>query len=133
MSLPPFAPASFIRDDPHAPRYHFVTPYGPNVCADPNGAIYWNGRYHLFYIFQDARLRNGEEFANKGHCWGHSSSEDLVHWTHHPPALTPEGGPEVGIFSGCAIVSKQGRPTLIYHGCNAGTCVATALDDNLIA
>ena len=44
---------------------------------DPNGAIFWKGRYHLFYIFQDVR----------GHNWGHVSSTDLFHWRHHPTGL----------------------------------------------
>ena len=43
---------------------------------DPNGAIFWKGRYHLFYIFQDAR----------GHNWGHVSSTDLFHWPCAGPA-----------------------------------------------
>ena len=39
--------------DPHRPGYHFVIPEGTGMPFDPNGAIFWNGRYHLFYIFQD--------------------------------------------------------------------------------
>ena len=35
---------------------------------DPNGAIYWKGRYHLFYIFQDTRL------GKRSDQWGHVSS-----------------------------------------------------------
>ena len=41
---------------------------------DPNGALHWKGKYHLCYIFQDER----------GHCWGHASSTDLVHWDKGP-------------------------------------------------
>ena len=41
------------------------------------------------------------------------------------------GDPDVGIFSGCALVNKQGVPTIVYHGVGAGTCVATACDDDL--
>ena len=41
-----------LLQDTHRPRYHIVAPEG--VCApfDPNGALYWNGRYHLMYIVQ---------------------------------------------------------------------------------
>ena len=60
--------------DPYRPGYHFVTPEGSCMPFDPNGAIFWKGRYHLFYIFQDKR----------GHNWGHVSSTDLFHWRHHP-------------------------------------------------
>ena len=36
--------------DPHRPGYHFVNPEGVAMPFDPNGAIHWNGRYHLFYL-----------------------------------------------------------------------------------
>lgn len=94
---------------------------------DPNGALYWKGSYHLFYIFQEPSLPKG------GHCWGHASSPDLIHWAFHPTALAPaKEDPEVGIFSGGAFVNKKGVPTIIYHGLDAGTCIATAEDDQLI-
>jgi len=113
--------------DPHQPAYHFVTPEGLCMPFDPNGALFWKGKYHLFYIFQDPRLTHG------GHCWGHASSVDLVHWAIHPTALAPrEGDPDIGIFSGGAFVNKEGVPTIIYHGVGAGTCIATAEDDDLI-
>jgi sucrose-6-phosphate hydrolase SacC (GH32 family) len=106
--------------DAHRPRYHFVAPEGICMPFDPNGAIFWKGRYHLFYIFQN----------ELGHCWGHASSVDLVHWTHHPTALAPGDGDQ-GIFSGNAFVNKQGVPTIAYAGVGTGTCIATADDDEL--
>ena len=42
-----------LLNDPYRPAYHFVVPEGVCLPADPNGAIYWNGRYHLGYIYQD--------------------------------------------------------------------------------
>jgi beta-fructofuranosidase len=119
--------AAQVRADPFAPRYHFMAP--EYLCApfDPNGAIFWRGRYHLFCIFQD------EALPHHGHCWGHASSADLLHWTYHPTALAPApGDPDLGIFSGGAFVNKKGVPTIIYHGVSAGTCIATAEDDELI-
>ena len=112
----------------YAPKYHFYSPSQPlGMPFDPNGAIYWRGKHHLFYIFQNPELPHG------GHCWGHASSPDLLNWTIHPPALVPNpGDPDVGIFSGCALVNKEGIPTLVYYGVNAGCCIATALDDDLI-
>jgi len=119
--------AARVRNDPQAPRYHFIAPEGSCVPFDPNGAIFWQGKYHLFYIFQDPNLPHG------GHCWGHASSTDLLHWTFHPTALAPaQGDPEVGIFSGGAFVNRDGVPTIIYHGVRAGTCIATAEDDQLV-
>ena len=44
-----------LLSDPHRPGYHFVIPEGTGMPFDPNGAIFWNGRYHMFYIFQDER------------------------------------------------------------------------------
>jgi sucrose-6-phosphate hydrolase SacC (GH32 family) len=109
--------------DPHRPRYHFVTPEGFCMPFDPNGAICWKGRYHLMYIFQDAGR----------HCWGHASSVDLVHWTFHPAALEPRpADPDTGIFSGNAFANKKGEATILYHGVQAGNCIATSSDEDLV-
>lgn len=96
--------------------YHFVAPEGRCMPFDPNGAIFWKGRYHLFYIFQDAR----------GHNWGHVSSTDLVHWRHHPTTLLS------GMFSGNCFVNKEGRPTMCHHNTNlGGNVMVESIDDNL--
>jgi sucrose-6-phosphate hydrolase SacC (GH32 family) len=115
-----------VKADEHAPRYHFIAPEGNALPFDPNGAIYWKGTYHLFYIFQDPELPHG------GHCWGHASSVDLLHWKFHPAALVPTSDdPEKGIFSGNAFVSKEGIPTLAYYGIGAGICLAQSTDEDL--
>ena len=104
-----------LLSDPYRPGYHFVTPEGRCMPFDPNGAIFWKGRYHLFYIFQDAR----------GHNWGHVSSTDLFHWRHHPTGLVS------GMFSGNCFVNKDGQPTMCYHQVGQGNAMAIALDDEL--
>ena len=115
------------REERHVPRYHFVAPEGSCAPYDPNGALFWRGRYHLFYIFQDPSL------PRRGHCWGHASSTDLVHWRSHPPALKPGPDvPEEGIFSGCALITREGVPALVYYGMNTGICIAFAEDDDLV-
>jgi len=108
--------------DQHRPAYHFVAPEGRCMPFDPNGALFWRGRYHLMYIVQ----------TDKGHCWAHASSRDLVHWRHHPLALEP-GGVDEGIFSGGAFVDKNGVPTITYWGLGekAGICTATSTDEQL--
>jgi beta-fructofuranosidase len=113
--------------DPYRPVYHFVVPEGLARPFDPNGCIYWKAKYHLFYIFQDSSLPHG------GHCWGHVSSIDLVHWRHHPTGLAPRpGDPDRGIFSGNAFVNKRGEATILYHGVGVGNCIATSAEDDLV-
>jgi len=104
-----------LLSDPHRPGYHFVIPEGTGMPFDPNGAIFWKGRYHLFYIFQDHR----------GHNWGHVSSTDLFHWRHHPTGLT------AGMFSGNCFLNREGVPTMCYHQVGQGNAMAVALDDDL--
>jgi len=104
-----------LLSDPFRAGYHFVIPEGQAMPFDPNGAIYWKGRYHLFYIFQDSR----------GHNWGHVSSTDLFHWRHHPTGLVS------GMFSGNCFINKDGRPTMCYHQVGQGNAMAVAVDDEL--
>ena len=109
-------------EDPHRPTYHFVIPEDFGYPFDPNGAIFWNGRYHLGYIYQD----------NGVHFWGHASSRDLLHWRHHPPCLFPTpDSPEEGIFSGNCFINKGAEATMLYHGCGVGNCIATSDGKNL--
>ena len=112
--------------DPHRPAYHFMPPWA--WMNDVNGALFWRGRYHIFY------QHNPEGGYWKWMQWGHASSTDLVHWVHHPIALTPDlDGPDrEGCFSGGAFVNKLGVPTFIYHGMPDGTCIATSEDDLLL-
>lgn len=111
-----------LLDDPYRPVYHFVVPEGFAKPADPNGAIWWNGRYHLGYIYQD----------NGVHFWGHVSSRDLLHWRHHKPWLVPTtDSPEAGIFSGNCIINRDGAATMFYHGVKVGNCIATSEDPQL--
>ena len=111
------------------PTYHVTALAEEGRCRpyDSNGCIYWNGRYHLMYIYQ--RQPDGQS----KHCWGHASSADLVNWTFHAPALVPQpGDPDRGIFSGNAFVNKDGIPMLCWFGIKAGVCVATAQDEDLV-
>ncbi|MBC7927296.1 MAG: glycoside hydrolase family 32 protein [Bryobacteraceae bacterium] len=97
--------ASPLRDEPWRPQYHF-TP-AKNWMNDPNGLLYANGEYHLFYQYNP--------FGNEwGHMsWGHAVSSDLVHWKELPVALAEEKG--VMIFSGSAVTDGN-RLAAIYTG-----------------
>ena len=64
-------------------KYHFEVPCG--WCNDPNGFIYWNGSYHLFYQ-HNPFAADPEDFKM---FWGHAVSNDLVHWEYVKPALAP--------------------------------------------
>jgi len=108
-----------LLSDPHRPGFHFVIPEGKGMPFDPNGAIFWKGRYHLFFIFQDNRT------GRRDHHWGHISSTDLFHWRFHETNLVG------GMFSGNCFVNKDGVPTMCYHQVGQGNALAVALDDDL--
>ena len=84
-------------DEQYRPQFHYTPPQ--NWMNDPNGLVYHDGTYHLFY-------QHNPEGNTWGHMsWGHATSTDLVHWTHKGVAI-PEEGNEM-IFSGSAVVDHD--------------------------
>ena len=80
--------------EPHRPQFHF-TP-AANWMNDPNGLVYYDGEYHLYFQYYPDSTVWGPMH------WGHAISEDLVHWKHLPVALFPDS---LGyIFSGSAVI-----------------------------
>ena len=105
--------------DQYRPLYHFSSP--ENYMNDPNGLCQWQGRYHLFYQFRPAGL--------DAIHWGHTVSDDLVHWRDLPIALYPDL--ERDCFSGQTLVEPN-RVIAIYHGTQSGNSIATAFDPLLL-
>jgi beta-fructofuranosidase len=117
------AAASKLAADPHRPQYHLLP--AANWMNDPNGPIFWQGKYHMFYQYNP----NGAFWGDMH--WGHAVSEDMVRWKHLPVALAPTpGGPDKdGVFSGCA-VADDGGVTAIYTSVNPETqSIATSGGD----
>ena len=80
--------------DKHRPQFHF----SPETqwMNDPNGLVYYDGEYHLFYQYYPDSTVWGPMH------WGHAVSTDMIHWEHLPVALYPD---ELGyIFSGSAVI-----------------------------
>lgn len=89
-------------------RYHLMAPIG--WINDPNGFVYFQGEYHLFFQYYPY-----DSIWGPMH-WGHAKSKDLVHWEQLPVALAPgEEYDKNGCFSGSAI-EKDGKLYLVYTG-----------------
>ncbi len=83
--------------EPHRNQLHFSPE--ANWMNDPNGMVYLNGEYHLFYQYYPDSTIWGPMH------WGHAISRDLVNWKNLPIALYPDS---LGyIFSGSAVIDKE--------------------------
>ena len=79
------------------PQLHFSAP--PNWINDPNGPIFLNGQYHLFFQLNPF----GDQWGHMS--WGHAVSADLLQWKVLPVALREENG--VAIFSGSTVEDRD--------------------------
>jgi fructan beta-fructosidase len=81
----------------YRPQFHFTSRKNP--LNDPNGMVYYDGEYHLFFQHNPS--------INKVRCkiWGHAVSKDMVHWEQLPHAILPYDGGL--IFSGTGAVDHN--------------------------
>ena len=110
--------------DPFRPCWHLTVAEGNAMPFDPNGAIFKDGVYHMWHIFQT---------EGDTHLWQHLTSIDLFHWrwSSNPLQALP-GDPEKGIFSGNAFLANDGKVVVAYHGYQGGgNCVAYSSDKDL--
>ena len=91
------SPVIGARDEQYRPQIHF-TP-AANWMNDPNGMVYADGVWHLYYQYNP----RGNDWGNMS--WGHAVSSDLIHWQEKAVAMTPNQYGD--IFSGSAIYDKD--------------------------
>lgn len=98
--------ANATNENLYRPNFHFTPKKG--WMNDPNGMIFLNGQYHLFYQhYPDATVWGPMH-------WGQATSKDLVQWDHQPIALYPDS---IGmIFSGSAVLDKNNTSGLGRNG-----------------
>lgn len=89
-------------------QYHIYAEHG--LINDPNGLIYFNGQYHVFYQWNPNALDHTYK------VWAHVVSDDLVNWRRLPIAIAPSLPEDrSGIYSGTTI-EKDGRLYAFYTG-----------------
>ncbi|MBT3288130.1 MAG: glycoside hydrolase family 32 protein [Victivallales bacterium] len=101
------------------PQFHFTSQRG--WLNDPNGLVYADGLWHLYY------QHNPYGWAWGNMHWGHAVSEDLVHWRELGVSLYPK---EYGdwAFSGSGFVAPDGRLGIAYTSTGRGECLAFSAD-----
>jgi sucrose-6-phosphate hydrolase SacC (GH32 family) len=102
----------------YRPQFHFSTRRGWN--NDPNGLVYLDGEYHLYY------QHNPYDVVWGNMTWGHAVSSDLIHWKELPVTLLPD---DLGtMFSGSAVIDENNTSG---WGKNALVAAYTACDNKL--
>ena len=123
-----------IYHEKNRPQFHFTSRRG--WLNDPNGCIWHDGLYHLYY------QHNPFEREWENMTWGHATSPDLLHWTEHAPVLFPD---TLGtMYSGSAVFDKDNtsgfgtekNPPLVYaytadRSEKEVQCIAYSLDGGM--
>ena len=116
--IPQFALAA----DLLRPQFHLLPKR--NWMNDPNGPIYWNGNYHMFFQYNPNAAVWGDMH------WNHAVSPDMIHWKHLPVALGPTtGGYDTdGCFSGSGVIHR-GTAHFLYTGVQSVPAAQATLRD----
>lgn len=105
-----------VNSNPYRSLVHFMPEHG--WMNDPNGLVYFNQQWHLFYQYYNAAEIDGMQ-------WGHAMSKDLVHWQHLPVAIPPDAFGH--IYSGSAVVDHNDSSGL-FGGQSGIVCLFTYCD-----
>ncbi len=100
-------------------QYHYSVKDGWG--NDPNGMVYYNGTYHLFYQYYDDTHHGG--YIE----WAHATSKDLITWEEQPMALYPDANGSM--FSGCIVADTKNTSGLFADG-NGGLVALITADGN---
>ena len=126
--------ASTFYHEENRPQFHFTSRRG--WLNDPNGLVWHDGLYHLYY------QHNPFEREWENMTWGHATSPDLLHWTEQTPVLHPD---HLGtMYSGSAVFDKDNtsgfgtkqNPPLVYaytadRSEKEVQCIAYSLDGGM--
>ena len=108
-------PASSYYNEEYRGQYHYSVKEGWG--NDPNGLVFYNGKYHLFYQFYN-------DVTWGPMHWAHATSTDLIHWNEEPMALFPdENG---SMFSGCIVADEKNTSGLFKNGKGGLVALITA-------
>jgi sucrose-6-phosphate hydrolase SacC (GH32 family) len=126
-------PNSSDYEQPYRPQVHFSP--REHWTNDPNGLVYFDGEYHLFYQYNPF----GDVWGHMS--WGHAVSRDLLEWRELPVALPEENG--IMIFTGSTVVDERntsgfcvnGKPCMVavYTGHTPETASHAALQTQNLA
>ncbi|GHT35937.1 hypothetical protein FACS189427_06450 [Planctomycetales bacterium] len=117
-------------NEKYRPQFHFTPRTG--WINDPNGLVFYEGTYHLFF-------QHNPYSTNWGNMtWGHATSSDLLHWTQHTDTLHPD---TLGtMYSGSAVVDwdntsgfqkENDKPLVLIYTANGNSKFKTKASQNI--